>query len=174
MNILEEYIRLQQLYLTEVGRRLIDEQWMIASNYVKFGENDWRKKSASSGNQVAGFAFDIKTNEIEITPKGYFNHSAAKEHLLRKVVDEIISKPNVQMSQIETDNFLHQMDTYESRVIDGRLAYIPEWSFPLATVFSGLLDLEPKILDQLEKVLLEQKIGLPLFQLQLLNHRTTV
>jgi len=171
MKILEEYARLQKLYSTEVGRKLIDEQWMVASNYVKYGENDWRKRGNSSGNEVAGFAFDIKTSDIETTPKGYFDHSDAKSSMLRKILDGLVAKPLIQMSQKEQVRYIAQLDTFESRVIDGRLAYVPEWSFPLATVYTSLFNLDKESLNLLEKTLLNKKIGLPLFNLQLAAHR---
>ncbi len=147
MEIKKEFEIFSEKALTDKGWQEVENAWHFALNY-ELREGHWYKKRASDGDSVAGFAIDPKTLLYKIGPIGR-DHFSAKLDLSEEVCDKA---PGAGLEETE------------SRIVDGRLAIVPNYSRPLIMVV-GMWLFEPgakEMLDRLEGHILNEGLGFPI------------
>ncbi len=144
-TIQEEHSRLVAFLATETGWSQFDEAWQIALNYEK-RDGNWFKRACSDGDKVAGFAIDIVSWKYAIGAYGREHHQA-RHDLIRALHKEATPET---------------ADRCEAGVVEGRLAKIEGWAYPVVTLWGFI---ESAALVAIEKRVLELEIGLPVTSL---------
>lgn len=149
MNIRDEYARLRTFAESKEKWQEIEQLWLIATGHV-FRDGLWLKERDSAGAHVTSVAFDKKTWKYIVGRKGA-DHFKARLDLISELVQE------------EKSSF----SSIEWRVLDGRMAHIGSWEYPLVTMQGMWVFHDKKLLAQVESMLLEYEIGLPVTSLKM-------
>ncbi|MDP9248924.1 MAG: hypothetical protein M3M85_00200 [bacterium] len=143
-DINAEFERLKALASTEHGFESISDAWHMALNYKRGKDRLWYPVKESKGNKVAGFAFDPKTQEYELTPPGVDHYAALKR--LRE---------RLELEGREDENSFE----VEHRFLHGSAAYTKLWKFPLIMMY-GIIPIDE--IEKIDQMVLEKKVGLPI------------
>jgi hypothetical protein len=133
--------------LTKEGWKQIETAWYLACNHEE-RDGSWYKKGTSVGDKVEGFAIDPVTKK-SCCGTTYDHHWAH-----RKLYAELCTS--------EKDTSCTEID---DRIIDGWRGAILDFQVPCIFIANCRFFHEPDFLKEIERSILEQKLGLPLSSL---------
>ena len=148
LDIHTEFKRLREFTTTDAGWDNLNTAWMMASNYRR--QNGEWCQIGGSGSKVIGFAIDPITWRFEIGAGGEESHKAPWFFLTTSL------QHSAQSSEECRD--------IDRRVLEGRLAPVEGWAYPLATIVDAIRwhRRDPSFLMLVEYQILKLGIGLPI------------
>ena len=174
-TLYEEYARLKSLASTPEGMTQIEDAWMLASNHEKNDKGEWIKTRHSAGDNVTGMAiYTAPPYQYIVSKHPGGDHDRPYWELVNQMrISEKCSPQDIDLCEEDLEKqatLMEQQRILEGRIKKGWVMYSPEWKHPFVMI-SGAIFFKKPLLLALEKVILEQGIGLPLFIIHSEQHQ---